>query len=179
MAIHREKREFPAYVLTAGKGGLRLKETTVDAASVAADGPKPSMDMKATASSGGVYVDLGDGAYFTFVDNHLIGHKMPMWRIADMLTSFMDKPVVDMSGLDESKNYDLAFEITAEDYRTMQIRGALKGGMTLPPEVAQLADLPTESLSAAIEGAGLRIEARKAPLEVIVIDRVERAPTEN
>ena len=179
MTVHREKRDFPVYAMTLGKGGLKLKETAPDAVAPAADAPKSSLDVKATGSAAGVFADLGNGAYFTFADNHLIGHKLPMWRVADLLSTFMDKPVIDMTGLGSSTNYDFALAITADDYRTMQSRGALKSGISLPPEAAQLADLPTDSLSAAIEAAGLRLEGRKAPQDVIVIDHADRTPTEN
>lgn len=176
MTVHREKRKFPVYAMTLGKGGLKLKETAPDAA---VDVPKSSLDVKATGSADGVFADLGNGAYFTFADNRLIGHKLPMWRVADLLSNFMDKPVIDMTGLSSSTNYDLSLEITTDDYRTMQIRGALKSGISLPPEAAQLADLPTDSLSAALEAAGLKLESRKAPQDVIVIDHADKTPTEN
>jgi uncharacterized protein (TIGR03435 family) len=179
MTVHREKRDLPVYAMTLAKGGLKLKETAPDAVAPAADVPKSSLDVKATGSAAGVFADLGNGAYFTFADNHLIGHKLPMWRVADLLSNFMDKPVIDMTGLGSTTNYDLSFEITADDYRTMQIRGALKSGISLPPEAAQMADLPTDSLSAAIEAAGLRLEGRKAPQDVIVIDHADKTPTEN
>jgi uncharacterized protein (TIGR03435 family) len=158
---------------------LKLKETAPDEASRASEAAQSSLDVKATGSASGVYADLGNGSYFAFADNHLTGHKLPMWRAADVLSNFMDKPVLDMTGLSATTNYDLSLDITAEDYLTMQIRGALKSGISLPPEAAQMADLPTESLSAAIEAAGLRIEARKAPQDVIVIDHADKTPTEN
>jgi len=179
MTIHREKRDFSVYALMTGKGGLKLPESAADVGSGEGEKTKAALDVKATASSAGVYVDLGNGAWFTFAENKLILHKLPMGRMADLLGTFMDKPVVDMTSLDGSKNYDMSLEVTAEDYRTIQIRSALKSGITLPPEAAQMAELPTESLTAAIEATGLRVEARRAPVEVIVIDRVARTPTEN
>ena len=177
MTIHREKRDFAVYALTLGKSGLKLQESAPDTG--IADTPKAALDVKATANVTGVYVDLGNGAYFTFTDNHLIGHKMPMWRIADLLNTFMDKPVVDMTGLNTATSYDMSLAVTPEDYRVLQMRSAMKSGMILPPEAASLADLPAESFTSAIEGAGLRLEARKAPLDVIAIDHADRTPTEN
>ena len=179
MTVHREKRDFPVYAMTLGKGGLKAKETAPDEAAAAGDAPKSSLDVKATASTAGVYGDLGNGSYFTFADNHLIMHKLAMWRVADLLSNFMDKPVIDMTGLGGATNYDLSLEITADDYRTMQMRGALKSGISLPPEMARMADLGTDSLFAAMETAGLRLESRKAPQDVIVIDHADKTPTEN
>jgi uncharacterized protein (TIGR03435 family) len=175
MTIHREKRDSSVYALTPGKSGLKLKETERDAAPVSSD----SLDVKATASAAGVYADPGNGADSTFADNHLIGHRLTIARIADLLSNFTDKPVLDMTGIGATTNYELSFEITANEYRTMQIRAALKSGVSLPPEAAQLADLPTDSLSAAIETGRLRLHSRKAPQDVIVIDHAEKTPTEN
>lgn len=179
MTVHREKRDFPVYAMMIGKGGLKLKETEPDTAAPAADAPQSSLDVKATGSTAGVFADLGNGAYFTFADNHLIGHKLPMGQVADVLSNFMDKPVIDMTGLGNSTNYDFSLAITADDYRTMMLRGAVKSGVSLPAEAAQMADLPTDSLSSALEAAGLRLESRKAPQDVIVIDHADKTPTEN
>lgn len=179
MSVHREKRDFPVYAMTLGKGGLKVKETPPDEAVSVAEGPKSSLDVKATASAAGVYGDLGNGSYFTFADDRLIVHKLPMWRVADLLSNFMDKPVIDMTGLSSTTNYDLSLEITADDFRAMQMRGALKSGINLPPEAARMADLPIDSLFAAMETAGLRLESRKAPQDVIVIDHADKTPTEN
>ena len=43
-------------------------------------------------------------------------------------------------------------------------------------------DIPSAKFKAAQDGLkklGLQLEHRKAPIEVLVIDRLERAPTEN
>ena len=177
MTVHADKKEFPVYALTLARGGLKLKETAADAATDAA--PTRSLDIKASGSAAGVFVDLGNGSFFTFADNHLISHKVPMPRLADLLGSYLDKPVVDMTGLSETTNYDMSLEITPEDYRTMLIRSGLKNGASIPAEYARLADLPTDSLFSALDAAGLKLDSRKAPQAVIVIDKADKTPTEN
>ena len=58
LKAHREKRELPAYVITAGKPPfnveLRLPDTTTPA-------PKGSGDVQASGSAAGASVDLGNG----------------------------------------------------------------------------------------------------------------------
>jgi uncharacterized protein (TIGR03435 family) len=179
MTVHHDTKDFPVYALVPGKNGIKLKESAPDAADAAGVAAKPALDVKASGSAAGVFVDLGNGSFFTFADNHLVGHKMPMWRLADMLSTFMDKPVIDMTGASTTTNYDLSLEITPEDYRTMQIRSALRNGVSLPAAAAQLADLPTDSLTSALENAGLRLDSRKAAQDVIVIDKADKTPTEN
>ena len=180
LAFHPEKKEFEVYALVTAKGGLRLKETAPDPASDSAAAPaKPAMNVTASGSAAGVFVDLGQGSWYSFADNKLTGHKLTMARIADTLSGYMDKAVVDMTGAPANTFYDMSFDITPDDYRTMLIRSAIAAGVSLPPGAERLADLPTDSLAAAMEGSGLKLDSRKAPLDVMVIDRAEKTPTEN
>ena len=52
-----------------------------------------------------------------------------------------------------------------------------------PPGGAEhLPDAPAEragSIYDAVQRYGLKLEARKAPMEVLVVDHIEKAPTEN
>jgi uncharacterized protein (TIGR03435 family) len=62
----------------------------------------------------------------------------------------------------------------------MMMRSAVAAGVALPPQALRL--LENASLAAvpdALKTLGLRLESRRAPLEVVVIDGVERTPTEN
>jgi uncharacterized protein (TIGR03435 family) len=61
----------------------------------------------------------------------------------------------------------------------MLIRAALKSGVSLPPQAAQMAEGTPESLFSAMEAAGLKLDSRKAPLDAMVIDRADKTPTEN
>jgi uncharacterized protein (TIGR03435 family) len=74
----------------------------------------------------------------------------------------------------------LALEITPEDYRVMLIRAGMASGLVLPPQAMRLLEgATTPSLFDAIEMQGLKLEARKENLDVIAIDQVLKAPTEN
>jgi uncharacterized protein (TIGR03435 family) len=178
ITFHRDKKEFAVYALEAGKGGLKMKETAPDPATDNAP-PKSNVNISAQGSAAGVFVDLGQGSYYTFADSKLVGHKLTTERIADILSRYMDKPVVDMTGAPPNTNYDVSFEITPDDYRTMLIRAGMRAGVSLPPEVMRLAEAPTDSLFAAMEATGLRLEPRKAPQDVMVIDHADKTPTEN
>jgi uncharacterized protein (TIGR03435 family) len=62
----------------------------------------------------------------------------------------------------------------------MTIRSAIVAGVSLPPEAMRyLNGASDESLFSAMETLGLKLEPRKAPLEVLVVDRMEKAPTAN
>jgi uncharacterized protein (TIGR03435 family) len=55
-----------------------------------------------------------------------------------------------------------------------QPSGAVTGGSGPAPESA-----PEASVFTAIQQLGLKLEPRKAPIEMIVIDKAEKVPTEN
>jgi uncharacterized protein (TIGR03435 family) len=101
-----------------------------------------------------------------------------MASFVDTLGRFLDRPVVDATGL--TGNYDFELAFTPEDYRAMQIRSAIAAGVVLPPEALRLLEGGSgDSLFSAIQTIGLKLESRKAPLEVLVVDSVRKTPTEN
>jgi uncharacterized protein (TIGR03435 family) len=52
--------------------------------------------------------------------------------------------------------------------------------VALPPQALRLLDgANTDPLSGPLRDVGLTLESRKAPLEVIVVDAISKAPTEN
>jgi len=40
-------------------------------------------------------------------------------------------------------------------------------------------ELPNISTAKAVEGLGLRLERRRSPIDVLVVDKIERTPTDN
>ena len=101
-----------------------------------------------------------------------------MAQLADSFGRFVERPVVDMTEL--KGTYDLTLEFTPEDYRALLIRMALSAGVNLPPEALRLLEgASDESLFKGLQTVGLKLESRKAPLEVLVIDSATKTPIEN
>jgi uncharacterized protein (TIGR03435 family) len=72
------------------------------------------------------------------------------------------------------------FEVPPDDFMAMMIRSAVAAGVPMPPQALQLLD--TASIAAvpdALKPLGLSLQPRRAPLEVLVIDSMEKLPTEN
>jgi uncharacterized protein (TIGR03435 family) len=177
MKFHRETRDFPVYGLVVAKGGLKMKESE-PAPEDPDDKPKAATNISATGGRGGVHLDYGHGSFFTMADNKFTARKLPMSSFAEVLARFGDKPVVDMTELKGSYDFDLEF--TQEDYMAMLIRSAIAAGVTMPPEALRLLSGSSgDSLLNALQRLGLKLETRKAPLEVLVIDHIEKVPTEN
>jgi uncharacterized protein (TIGR03435 family) len=89
---------------------------------------------------------------------HLSG-KVSMPYFAGLLSNMLDRPVVDMTGL--TGVYDLDLEWSVYD---------ATGGAT---------DDPPSLFTVLQEKLGLRLESRKAPADLYVIDHVERVPIGN
>ena len=174
LKTHTESKEFPVYALVLGKSALQLKESPPD--NVDADAGQ--VNVAAGGSRNGVSVNLGNGSSFGFSNNQLEARKLTMLSFADTLSRFMDRPVVDMTGL--TGNYDFTLKLTEEDYQAMLIRSAVAAGVNLPPQALRVLDNASdESLFSAVESQGLKLERRKEPLPVLVVDHMEKVPTSN
>lgn len=85
-----------------------------------------------------------------------------------MQASVMDRPVVDQTGLTDK--YDFTLKWTPDDSQFAQFRGS---GVNVPP-AGDNPNAPPSLYTAVQEQLGLKIEATKAPDDVIVIDHVEK-----
>lgn len=178
MKMHREAKEFPVYGLIIGKGGLKLNESPPDSAGEGGESPKQSVSVAATQRGAGTVVTYGNGSYLTLGDNKFEGKKLPMSTIAAALARFADRPVVDMTDLKGS--YDFTMEFSPEDFRAIMIRAAIAQGSVVSPDASKLVDASSgDTLFNAVEKLGLKLEPRKAPIEMLVIDQALKTPTDN
>jgi uncharacterized protein (TIGR03435 family) len=176
MTSHFEKKDFPVYALVVAKSGLKMQESTPDPN--AEEHQSPARSVSGSGGRGGVHIEYGNGSFFTMADNKFIARKLPMASFAEVLGRFEDKPVVNMTGLTGSYDFDLQF--TPEDYMAMLIRSAIAAGVTLPPEALRaISGSSGDSLLNALDRLGLKLENRKAPINVLVVDHIEKSPTEN
>ncbi len=177
MTFHRETRELPVLALVTAKGGAKLKESPKDAE--AEDATKRPVNVVAQSNGNSTVVDMGGGASFSVGNNKLEAKKVALPVLAETLASFNDKPILDMTGL--TGLYDIALEFMPDDFRALMIRAAVVRGAVLPPEVLKLLDNTSggDAIGVALEPLGLKLEPRKASVEVLVIDHMEQMPTDN
>ena len=100
-------------------------------------------------------------------------------RFVDVLGRFFEKPLIDMTGAPENTLYDITIEVQQEDYLRMLIRAGLNSGAAIPPEAARMAEGTPESFFAEMDKIGLKLDARKTMLDVVVVDKADRNPVEN
>lgn len=161
LRAHRETRELPIYALmlarTDGKLGPGLNASTIDCASMAARGrlgPPPRSMAPGERPPCGMRMAPG----------HLIGGGMPISQLTLPLSQFAQRMVVDRTGL--SGNFEFDLKWTPD---------ALPPGAPPPGAPPLTIDPNGPSLFTALqEQLGLKLESERAPVEVLVIDHVER-----
>jgi uncharacterized protein (TIGR03435 family) len=195
LTVHRESKEHAVYALVVGKNGPKLKESLADAdapagagAPDASDNVNPQVRVSGRGENASVSISGGGigTARMSMGPNgtmRLEAPKMNMPALADTLSRFFDRPVVDLTEL--KGTYQVALELSMEDLRnaarTMGMMGPGMGGGrdgARPPTDAA-SDPGGLSIFAAVQQLGLKLEPRKVPIDLVVIDHLEKAPTEN
>lgn len=152
LKLHKEQKEMPVYALVVGKGGVKMKEVE----------PAPGGNRQVNINRG--KLDLP---------------KSPISALADMLSRMLDRPVLDMS--ETKASYDIALEFTPDE----SIRGGMMGMRMAGPGAGPgpAPDRPEGAapniFTAIQEQLGLKLESRKAPVDILVVDHAEKVPTEN
>jgi uncharacterized protein (TIGR03435 family) len=150
LKAHRDTRELPVYALTVAKNGSKLKPS---------DGPILRQNADGSSFKIQGFYQLGSR------DKHAamwtMGFKnISMPGLAGFLTSILDRPVLDRTGI--IGQFDLGIDYDREPDAP---NPSLWGRMMI--------DAP--AIRAAFqEQLGLKIESAVAPVEVLIIDHVER-----
>jgi uncharacterized protein (TIGR03435 family) len=133
LEVHRGTRELSVYALIIGKNGPKLK-----------DAPP------------GATLTLRGGAFVNGVSHiHTVSN---MDSLAFFMNTYLDRPVLDRTGL--TGTYDIDLDVSRD----------LDSGP---------GPMPMLDLKSAVEPLGLKLDPRKESFEIIVVDHAEKAPTEN
>ena len=127
------------------------------------------MDAASRATGAGYVVDMGRGSSFVVDTNRIEFTRVTMSTFAEMVSSLTDRLVLDETGL--TGRYD---------YGALRAQGAANAGVTLSPEgYRMLAEARPDALSRPLQKAGLTLEARTGPVEVVVVDSIAKTPSQN
>lgn len=162
LTLHRETKDQPVYALVVGKNGPKL---TAGAPDGDEDGMSngPFGPFKASFSNGIVHFEYA---------------RMTMPSLAAFLSQGqVGRQVVDMTGLGG------AFRVPLDiggmlPFSPAGSPVADKGG-SQGQSTPTASDPSDNSIFASLQRVGLSIEKRRAPIEMLVVDRAERMPTEN
>ena len=181
LAAHHETRDLPGYEMAVSRNGPKIKESpespTVVAAApvpgvlrrIAMGKDKDGLPELASGSTGLVTLPAGAGS------TRYSARNQPLSQLAGLLDNPLGRPVVDKTGLTGKYDFNLTY---TRDERTM---ANMVGGV--PPSTPAAADAPADAapdlFTAMQEQLGLKLESKKVPIDVLVIDRLEKAPTAN
>jgi uncharacterized protein (TIGR03435 family) len=202
LAAHREMVEQPVLALVVGKDGPYLKESTTPPEPLDLTAPLKPGEMRGDSPSGPTRMTVGaDGSTVTYnmgtrgiikesIDRQtqmatLECNGLTMRALAERLTNQLrsggdNRPVVDMTGLKGNYQFTLEFSLADIIARARAMNPSAGSGGT-DASLAAAASDPGGSLSVfnAVKKLGLKLEPSKAPVEGLVIDHVEKTPTEN
>ena len=172
---HREQKETPMYALVLGKPPLRLKDSARDPD--ASPRIEALVNVTVATAAAGTSVDLGHGSSYTMGGGKFKGQRFTAEMLASTFERYCDRPVVNMTGL--TGVYDFSIDLTPEELQVLGIRAALYAGVSLPPQVMSLLDTGGNPLIGAVGQLGLKLAARKGPVDVLIVDSARRMPLEN
>lgn len=194
LTLHHQTKELPIYVLAIGKGGPKMKrsedEPTAAPKQEAPTAPPPppppppspsaSLPERPKMDADGFPV-LPPSMHKVTVNmmntrtgrNRMLASHESMTHLADMLSNQLGRPVVDETGL--TGLYDFTLEYAP---------GASVGPLPPPPpgvDAGPTASNPDAAdLFSAIQAQiGLKLQPKKGPVDLLIIDHLERVPTEN
>jgi uncharacterized protein (TIGR03435 family) len=162
LKVHHEKKEVATYVLTLAKGGIRAPSVRECIAVDPANPPVPPEAGRVGPKYCGRF-GLGRKGQDRIVDID----AMNMSEFAAQFSGWLDRPVIDKTGLTGRFQFHLEF---APD-ETTPVFGPTSGGDATSSAGPSI-------FTALQEQLGLKLESSKGLGDVVVIDSVER-PSEN
>ncbi len=170
LGLHHENKEIQGYELVVGKGGPRLKASP----EAGSDPSQPELTSPPkTDANGFPQLDrpglvMMEGVKGKAVVSFLTAKAQPVSALADLVSKEFRMPILDKTGLAGKFDFTLEF--------APQPPGAL-------PPASSTEGLSDESgpnlLTAVQQQLGLKLNPRKIPVEVLIIDRADQVPTEN
>jgi uncharacterized protein (TIGR03435 family) len=165
MLLHHKSDQFQVDDLTVAKGGPKLKETDLG------PNPDPFTPVDGPDKNGAPRMN-GFGAIILIRPDGsatMFAKAVTLADFAVRLGQQLRHPVIDKTGLSGRFDFTLDYAIDLTGIPVPR-----------PPEGQPLADSPLPDVARAVEKQlGLNLTPAKAQLDVIVVDRAQKVPTEN
>jgi uncharacterized protein (TIGR03435 family) len=160
LRFHTEKKDQPVYVLHVGKNGPKFKET----ARVGGNATGSSTPVGATLDSEGFPVLSPDTKGVIGLPGSdgmfLVGQDATIAQMMGMIETKAGRPIIDETGLTGHYDFKIHFEWIS------------RGPATAPSSAPSV-------FTAVEEQLGLKLESGTHSFDRIVIDSIDREPTEN
>jgi hypothetical protein len=135
LALQRTVEQRPLYALVVGKGGPKMREVQQEPVR-------------------GFYIARNDSV----LNYHMVTN---MARLAEILPTFLDRPLLDKTGL--KGVYDFMLRVELDPGFRFPERGQVFHGFGMTP-----------SIFGAVEALGLKLVSEKGPVDVLVVEHAER-----
>jgi uncharacterized protein (TIGR03435 family) len=187
LTFHRESKDQSVYALTVMKTGLKLTESAPDDAAPSSTGPAAPLAPAPTDGGAQIRVGVTSDTSGNIASASVNGSmkmiprengmriqctKMNTTGMMELLGRFVERPVIDDTGL--KSRYDFDLDVGLQDMLSL----AKAAGINVPV-MPQAADVGGSVVFTAIQQYGLKLEPRKAAIDMLMIDRVEKTPTDN
>jgi uncharacterized protein (TIGR03435 family) len=207
LTVHHTTKEEQVFALVVGKNGPKLKEAAAEPAAAPTDPapPKPgaivmgsgenqvrvnpSSDGKGATVAGGpmgqMKFSMGEGGMM-----RLEFARITMPALVEVLARFTDRPVIDKTEL--KGTYQIGLDLSMEEMRAMARVQAASIGVAMPGPAggggdtkgpsspADAASTPSgSSILGAVQQLGLKLDPQQTPVDTLVVDHLEKTPTEN
>jgi len=180
LAVHKETRDLPFYSLVVSKSGLKIKESAAAPAAVPGAPALPpggrnsdkfdayGFPIRSFPPEGGI------GGWLINGRGQVFGVRRTMQQLADELVIHVgNTPVTNDTGLTGKYNFTLTYSRPRIDVTQV---GPEPDWAMNPPEGPE----PLGDIFGSIQTElGLKLEPKKGPRDVIVIDHIEKKPTDN
>jgi uncharacterized protein (TIGR03435 family) len=158
LTLHRESKEFPVYELVVAKGGSNLPLSKEGSCVPRDAAPQPPAPGQPPPNYCGIA---------SWSPRSLSGNGISTQQLTATLANIFERPVIDKTGLTAA--FDANLEWTAD--RTTP--GLMAPDLPLPAEPSAADSGPT-IFTVLQEQLGLKLQAAKGPVEVLLIDRAEK-----
>jgi uncharacterized protein (TIGR03435 family) len=164
LVLHRESKDVDGFQLVAGKNGPKLRESPPTDPGEPAPydstvAPKTDERGFPIVERSGVAVAMKVVPGTSVPSVFLTARAVPMSELARMIGDQLRHPVVDKTGL--TGKYDYTLEFPAME--SLDVQG--DGGPSIVTSVQ--------------EQLGLKLEPKKVPLKMFIIDHADKTPTSN
>jgi uncharacterized protein (TIGR03435 family) len=173
LKVHWTSKEIEMYMMVVAKGGPKFKAASPD--SPQPDSPRASADAPKSGNpdrlgpNGFPIPPTGNGPWMGAAPGGKTGLRGHNETAAEMARAIgirtLDGPLTDATGLTGKYDYTVFWSAQATT-------DALSGRPAVDPDGLTIFDAVQDQL-------GLNIEKRKGPVQILVVDRVEKKPTEN
>jgi uncharacterized protein (TIGR03435 family) len=162
LAVHHETKELQGYELVKGKSGPKLKPSTETGPDVQPT-EAPKTDAKGFPQLSAPGLVMMEGVRGKAVISYLTARAQPLSALVETISKEFRLPVADRTGLTGKFDFTLEF--------APQAPGALP--IESPDESAP------NLITAVPQQLGLRLEPKKIPTDIVVVDRADKVPTQN